>query len=152
MLNYVCQVLPWCEDLLLLLDLQVALAPTLNSLSSLMDVLTGKSPQKGRFGDEKLGKKNSIKNNIATTAWIIWKLPTRLVTATIKRQSVAATQKRVATMWLNTWVDHTDWQIEDNECVQIPSSHPRKKCNKKPKKKCHEVPEQVIYFFLEHNF
>ena len=148
MLNYVCQVLPWCEDLLLLLDLQVALALTCNSPFFTDGRFNGEIPPKGEILGWKLGKKNSIKNNIATTAWIIWKLPTRLVTATIRRRSVAATQKRVATMWLNTWVDHTDWQIEDNECVQIPSSHPRKKCNKKPKKKCHEVPEQVIYFFM----
>ena len=57
MLNHVCQVLPWCEDLLLLLDLQVALAPTLNSLFFTDGRFEGEIPQKGRFGDEKLGKK-----------------------------------------------------------------------------------------------
>ena len=57
MLNHVCQVLPWCEDLLLLLDLQVALAPTLNSLFFTDGRFDGEIPPKGEIWPWKTGQK-----------------------------------------------------------------------------------------------
>ena len=48
-------------------------------------------------------------------------------------------------LWWYFWWCWYLYDIDDIE--QIPSSHPRKKCNKKPKKKCHEVPEQVAKNF-----